>query len=384
MSRLQAALPLSLYIHIPFCVRKCPYCDFYSLAGSLEKERAYRERLMVELRLRRDWIQEDPRPIHSIFIGGGTPSLLHPETIRQLLQEVENLWTLEPDCEITLEANPESCTADKITGWLEAGINRVSLGVQAVSDQRLHLLGRPHDRAMALDALRLLQQGGVDRINVDLIHTTPGQTWSLWHEELGEVVSRGIDHLSCYALTVEPGTGFARLAGQGNLVLPDEEEALEFFQKTRLFLTDQGFIPYEISNFARPGQECRHNVNYWEFGDYLGIGASAHGKWTDPDDRTWRTVNGADLTGYLTQTPGVPEWIPAVSAGMECLMMGLRQWRGLDLERHRQVAGVSLWSDKRQTIDNGMAAGWFALDGSRLRVTESGVRILNALLLELI
>ncbi|MBF0628928.1 MAG: radical SAM family heme chaperone HemW [Magnetococcales bacterium] len=370
-------LPLTLYIHIPFCVRKCPYCDFYSRPGFPVNEVDYVARLLAELKLRRAWLHADPRPLSAIFFGGGTPSTVQADSILTILDGVRALWPLTPDCEITLEANPESCHADKISGWILAGINRVSLGVQALNDARLQRLGRPHTRNMALNALKKLQESGLARLNVDLIHTTPGQTLAEWHQELEEILACGVGHLSCYGLTLEPDTPFHRLAQQGRLILPPEDEALAFFQFTRRFLAAHGYDPYEISNFAKPGQRCRHNVNYWEFGDYLGIGASAHGKWTDPDGQTWRTENARELLG---QPFGAPVPIPPDEAGVECLMMGLRLREGVNRERHRWIAGRDVDEALLQEL---AAQDLLAVDSEQLRLTEAGTPLLDEILLQL-
>ncbi|MBF0189842.1 MAG: radical SAM family heme chaperone HemW [Magnetococcales bacterium] len=377
----QADCGLSCYIHIPFCVRKCPYCDFYSVPGQPVSETDYLTRLKAELHHRRDGLSHDSRPLRSIFLGGGTPSLLQTGSIQTILEAVRQCWPLEPDCEITLEANPESCLSDKITGWRAAGVNRISLGVQALSDARLKRLGRPHDRAMALAALKRLRQAEFPRINVDLIHGTPGHTLSEWQEELAEACQWKIGHLSCYALTVEPDTPFHRLAQQGQLSLPDDDHALALFQFTRRFLSDHGYLSYEISNFAFPGQECRHNLNYWEFGDYLGLGAGAHGKWTDGSGQTWRTANPADLTAYHTGSVAPPIPVDSEEAGLECLMMGMRLQKGMSRARYRQLTGNDPVAHYGEKMDTLLQHDLVEVDAEYIRLTSTGTPLLDAILL---
>ncbi|MBF0215274.1 MAG: radical SAM family heme chaperone HemW [Magnetococcales bacterium] len=382
----QVETALSCYVHIPFCVRKCPYCDFYSLPGFPVAESAYVTRLIAELRHRRQESLHDHRPLRSIFFGGGTPSVLHADSIAAILKALQEDWPLEPDCEITLEANPESCHPDKIAGWRMAGVNRVSLGIQALDDARLRQLGRPHDRTAALGALDALQRAGIPRINVDLIHGTPDHTLEAWRQELETILRWQVGHLSCYALTVEPETPFHRLAEQGRLCLPDEGQALELFRFTRDFLTERGYRGYEISNFARPGEACRHNLNYWEFGDYLGIGAGAHGKWSDPvDQSTWRSANPADIAFYMGQPFAALREISRGEAGLECLMMGLRLQQGMSLTRFAQVAGEAFEVSRKERLERLTGSGYLEIDEARnrVRVTAEGIQWLDEILEQL-
>ncbi|MBF0263592.1 MAG: radical SAM family heme chaperone HemW [Magnetococcales bacterium] len=376
--------PLTLYIHLPFCIRKCPYCDFHSLPDRLGDESAYVARLIVELRHWRGFFAQDTRLLHAIFFGGGTPSLLQASSIGSILEAVRLTWPLEPGCEITLEANPESCQREKMAVWREAGINRVSLGIQALDDQRLRLLGRPHDRAGALEAARGLLESGFTHLNADLIYATPGQSLDSWRGELREAVGLGLGHLSCYALTLEEGTPFQARHAAGRMVLPDEALSLAFFGFTRHFLAEHGYEPYEISNFARAGQACRHNGNYWAYGDYLGIGSGAHGKWSDGAGVTWRWANPADLSVYLRESFATPERLSAREAGMECVMMGLRTRVGVERARYRGVTGVDLVEACGARVMGLVEAGLLEVDGERVRVTEVGVSRLDGIVERLV
>ncbi|GAB0056559.1 Heme chaperone HemW [Candidatus Magnetaquicoccaceae bacterium FCR-1] len=375
----QAGIPITLYLHLPFCIRKCPYCDFHSLPDRLGDESAYVARLIEELRHWRSFAHGDGRPLHAIFFGGGTPSLLNPAAIQTILDAVRTLWPLEPGCEITLEANPESCPREKMPIWREAGINRVSLGIQALDDERLRLLGRPHDRERALDAVQGLLEAGFSHLNADLIYATPGQTLEAWEAELREAVGLGLGHLSGYALTLEEGTAFQRRYDAGRMVMPDEGLALEFLGFTRRFLAGHGYDPYEVSNFAKPGQACRHNRNYWAYGDYLGIGSGAHGKWRDEAGVTWRWANSTDLTGYLHGSFATPEPLSRREVGMECVMMGLRMAVGVDRAGYRALTGVDLVEARGARVWELVEAGLLEVDEARVRVTEAGVACLDAI-----
>ncbi|MBF0427551.1 MAG: radical SAM family heme chaperone HemW [Magnetococcales bacterium] len=354
-------------------MRKCPYCDFYSLPGTPVGESGYIDRLKGELTAYRHLLHHDSRHLSSIFFGGGTPSLLKPTSIQTILETIHNLWNLTSDCEITLEANPDSCqTPEK---WQEFGINRVSLGVQAMNDSRLKQLGRPHDLAMAKTALDKLKLAGFKRINLDLIYATPNHSLEAWRQELEMLLEWDVDHLSCYELTLEPDTPMAKFR------LPDDNIGADLFEFTRQFLQKYGFQPYEISNYARPGQACRHNVNYWEFGDYLGIGAAAHGKWTDHEGRIWRSEHPRTLT---TAPLPSPRLVSTDEAGKECLLMGLRQQQGVSLAIYKHTTGEDLLATKADTIKSLQANDWLIVDSERLRITASGMVLADEIMMRLL
>lgn len=379
--------PLSLYVHIPFCAAKCPYCDFASTVVEVLPERSYLDTLVRELTWYRRRLAAEGRPLHSIFIGGGTPSLLRGETIAALLRHVRALWPLEEGCEITLEANPESATADRMALWRAGGVNRLSLGIQAFDPERLAFLGRIHTVERSERAIAAARDAGFERINLDLIHTTPGQTVRGWREEMERALTWEPGHVSAYQLTLEPGTPFfGRYRSTG-----DEEQALALFEETRRFWADNGLFPYEISNFSRPGQMCRHNLNYWRFGDYLGVGAAAHGKLTGGDGVIRRTVNPAGLGAYMAawRAPvgeGGGAVLRAVSpeeAGGECWLMGLRLAEGMRRETCRRVTGRDPVEDHGQVVENLLQSGFLTVDSERVALTARGVPVLDAILARL-
>lgn len=271
-----AAIPLSLYVHLPWCVRKCPYCDFNSHQKPAElPEAAYVDALLADLRLDAPLAAE--RPLTSIFIGGGTPSLFSGAAIGRLLDGVRARLHLSPDCEITLECNPGTAEFDRFEGYLAAGVNRFSFGVQSFDDAMLKRLGRIHDGDEARQAVVLARQAGVENLNIDLMHGLPGQDPAMARADLEAAFALEPEHLSCYQLTLEPGTVFARFPPQD---LPDEDTLDAIVEVVEEATAAAGYERYEVSAYARPGRQSQHNLNYWGFGDYLAIGAGAHGKYT--------------------------------------------------------------------------------------------------------
>jgi putative oxygen-independent coproporphyrinogen III oxidase len=333
-----------VYIHWPFCAQKCPYCDFNSHV---------RFKGWDEARFRRAYLRElgetrmrtGPRRVSSIFFGGGTPSLMQPETTAAILDEIAHLWTVEGDAEITLEANPGSVDAGRFRGYRAAGINRVSMGFQSLDDGELKKLGRIHSVAEARAALAI-GRTTFDRFSFDLIYARPGQTADQWRRELGEALSLAGDHLSLYQLTIEPDTPFAALHAAGKLVVPDADAALALFAITQEMTEHAGLSAYEISNHARPGQESRHNLLYWRYGEYAGIGPGAHGRLIIDGDRhatvterhpeTWCGRVEAEHHGRVECTPLSPS-----EQADELLLMGLRLREGADLERLAAIGGVT-------------------------------------------
>ncbi|MBF0142700.1 MAG: radical SAM family heme chaperone HemW [Magnetococcales bacterium] len=383
---------LALYVHLPFCVSKCPYCDFSSRVVSPVPEKAYTDTLVEELRLWRNYLQEDRRPLDSVFFGGGTPSLFSPDSIGRLMQGITRLWPLAPGCEVTLEANPESSTLPRFQGYRAAGVTRLSLGIQSLDPQRLHGLQRAHDRNMALAAMEAASKTGFAAVNFDLIYGTPGQGPDSWKHELEEVTAWNPAHLSCYQLTPETGTPLAARIDRGDLSLPAEEEQRKLWDTTWQTLESKGWEGYEISNFARPGQRCRHNDHVWDFGDYLGIGAAAHGKLTREDGTTTRFVNKADPETYKQSvattrpsTPQAPTQVPAqaetidrnTNAG-DCLMLGLRRREGVNLETFRQAAGgADPLLPRQQWLEELLENGIVEISAERLRLTPRGRPLLD-------
>src|SRR5580658_8734702 len=272
-----ASQPLAVYIHWPFCRSKCPYCDFNSHVREAVDEQVWTGALIADLDRQAALAPE--HEVVSMFSGGGTPSLMPPDTAAALIERVKWHWRTAPDLEITLEANPNSAEAERFAGFAQAGVNRLSLGVQALDPAALRFLGRRHDRAEAIAAIELSRKLFA-RTSFDLIYARPGQNLEAWRQELDEALSLAGEHLSLYQLTIEPGTAFHTRAAKGELDMPDEETAAALFEMTQERLAARGMPAYEISNHARPGAESRHNLAYWRYDDYLGVGPGAHGRIT--------------------------------------------------------------------------------------------------------
>jgi oxygen-independent coproporphyrinogen-3 oxidase len=365
----------AVYIHWPFCRSKCPYCDFNSHVRETIDEAGWRDALLSELD---HWASETAgREVASIFFGGGTPSLMSPGTVGALLDRAASRWRLAADVEITLEANPTSVEAGKFAGFRAAGVNRVSLGVQALDDAALKALGRRHDAAEAVHAVELARRH-FPRWSFDLIYARPGQKAPAWERELDRALALAGDHLSLYQLTIEPGTAFAAAHARGELVLPEEEDAAALYELTQAKLAAAGLPAYEVSNHARPGGECRHNLVYWRHQDYAGIGPGAHGRLTR-DDRTvaTRQLRAPEtwLAAVARDGHGTQERIPLSprETAEETLMMGLRLDEGVGREAVRDAIDESRVPDL-------VEGGFLVDDPGRLRTTQAGRQRLNAVL----
>lgn len=371
--------PLALYVHWPFCVSKCPYCDFNSHVRERVDQDLWRDALLADLAHEVAMLPE--RRLGSIFFGGGTPSLMPPATVAAVLDAAERAWGFEPGIEITLEANPSSVEAARFADLAAAGVNRVSLGLQALDDETLAFLGRAHDVTEGLAALDTAQRV-FERVSFDLIYARPDQGLADWHAELARALSFGTEHLSLYQLTIEPGTRFQTEALAGRLVLPDDDRAADLFELTRALTASAGLPAYEISNHARPGAESRHNLTYWRYQDYAGIGPGAHGR----------------RGGVATQRRRKPEnWIEAVARNghgieqedalapreraIEAMLMGLRLAEGIDLDRISALGErpIDELADG-PAIERLAAQGLLERDGARLRATDAGMPVLNAIL----
>lgn len=336
----------SLYIHIPYCVAKCPYCDFNSHAASQWPERDYTDALATELeRYARQEPWHDGR-LQTIFFGGGTPSLFAPESIATVLKAAGRLWAQTADCEITLEANPGTISAEKLSGFRAAGVNRLSFGVQSFQPRHLTTLGRIHSGNDAIDAVRAARQAGFDNVNIDLIFAVPGQTLDEWEADLRTAVALETEHVSAYNLTFEEGTAFYALRNKGEIVGQPEEIELAMFTRTQEALCAAGFVQYEISNYARPTRPCRHNLNYWQSGAYLGVGAGAHSFAWQAGGRRWS--NEKSPTGYVTRVRRdghariTEESLSERQARGEFVFLGLRCLDGLDTHAFGKRFGVEL------------------------------------------
>ncbi len=373
----------ALYIHWPFCLAKCPYCDFNSHVRDTVDVDAWQNALLADMR--HEAALAGGEHLTSVFFGGGTPSLMPPVLVERLLQEAESLWGFDDQIEITLEANPSSVEASKFADLASAGINRVSLGLQALDDETLRFLGRLHDAAEGLAALDVAQNAFA-RVNFDLIYARPGQRAADWHAELARAISFGTSHLSLYQLTIEPGTRFETLVREGTLEPMDDDRAADLFELTRALTSSAGLPAYEVSNHARSGEEGRHNLVYWRYQDYCGIGPGAHGR----------------RDGLATTRHRKPEnWLSAVarnSHGMaeerllgpreqasEAMLMGLRLAEGVDLSALAARFGLSpdqLHDPARCSLYQRQGLLWF--EGSRMGVTPAGMPLLDALLAEVV
>ena len=382
-----APQPIALYIHWPFCRSKCPYCDFNSHVRASIDEARWRAALLRDLEHYADLTRG--RRVISIFFGGGTPSLMSAATVGAVLDRAAALWPLEPDVEITLEGNPTSVEASRYREFRAAGVNRVSLGVQALDDSALKFLGREHGVREALAALDIARQT-FDRFSFDLIYARPGQTVADWERELDRAVKLAGEHLSVYQLTIEAGTAFAPAHARGDFVLPDEEIQAALYEATQARLEAAGLPAYEISNHARPGAECRHNLVYWRYGDYIGVGPGAHGRLTLEDRRvatrqhrapeTW--LEAVERAGHGGEAPVA---LTPEEQRDELVMMGFRLAEGIPCERIRERLGIDLEaaldSDRIAPL---VEAGFLALDDKRLAATAAGRQRLNAVLAKLL
>ncbi len=375
--------PLAIYVHWPFCVSKCPYCDFNSHVRAEIDEAGWRDALLADIA--HEAALTPGRAVGSIFFGGGTPSLMAPSTVAAVIDAVTTRWQQDAAVEITLEANPSSVEAARFAGYAAAGVNRVSLGLQALDDADLRVLGRPHDVRAGLVALDVAQ-ATFPRVSVDLIYDRPGQMVAAWEAELGRALAFGTTHLSLYGLTIEPGTRFATLRAKGSLTLPGEEVSADLFDLTAAMTAAAGRPAYEVSNHAAAGAASRHNLAYWTYGDYVGVGPGAHGRrggaatvrHRKPEN--WRSAVAANGHGVAEETPLAP-----VTRAREALVMGLRLTAGIDAANFAKRTGRAL----ADAVDpHGLARlsdlGLIASDAVGLRLTPRGRPLLDAVLGQLI
>lgn len=377
---------LALYIHWPFCLSKCPYCDFNShVRASIDEDR-WQEGLLQELTQTAELT--GPRRLTSIFFGGGTPSLMPPKTVAALIDQACQLWSPEPGFEITLEANPNSVEARRFQDFKTAGINRLSVGIQALNDPDLKALGRQHSAEEAIAALKIATQT-FDRVSFDLIYARPHQTLNAWQEELERALSFSTEHLSLYQLTIEPGTAFAPLYERGELVIPDEELAADLYELTQERTEAAGLPAYEISNHARLGCESRHNLAYWKYQDYAGVGPGAHGRITLKDGVKLATKQLRAPETWLKQVFSLghghdeSETIRSFETqAQEALLMGLRLKEGIDLKK-LPLPWPQLIDQKR--LNPLIEAGFLILkNDDHLMATQAGRQRLNAILRSLL
>ena len=378
-------MAFGIYVHWPFCAAKCPYCDFNSHVRPALDEEGWAAAIEKEL----DWVAEAQgaeRPIvETIFFGGGTPSLISGKAVGRVLEKISRIWRSANDVEITLEANPASADAARFADYRAAGVNRLSLGMQALNDADLKALGRLHNAAEAEAALKLAK-AHFSRVSLDLIYARPGQSEAAWREELSRAISFGTDHLSLYQLTIEPQTPFAQLHKSGALKIPDEDMAASLYEITQEMTEAAGLPAYEVSNHALPGSESRHNLIYWRYGDYAGVGPGAHGR---------LHLNGKRIATATTRLP--ERWQDAVlkegraftdfvevsdeEAAREHLLMNLRLSEGLDLAAYQVRWGSVPDTEK---IANLIGHGLLMQDGDILRATPQGRLVLNAVIAALL
>ncbi|MEY3267752.1 MAG: hypothetical protein RL480_512 [Pseudomonadota bacterium] len=377
-----AGAPVALYVHWPFCVTKCPYCDFNSHVRAQVDDAAWCAGLLADLAHEAKLLPG--RRLASIFFGGGTPSLMPPTTVAAIIDAATTHWPALPDIEITLEANPSSVEAARFAGFAAAGVNRLSLGLQALDDADLKLLGRPHDLAQGLAALAVAQKHFA-RVSFDLIYDRPGMTLDSWTAELGRALGFGTDHLSLYQLTLEPGTRFTALHAKGQLTMPDADTSADLFELTRAMTATAGIPAYEVSNHARPGSESRHNITYWTYGNYAGIGPGAHGRRQGvaterlKKPETWLAAVQAQGHGMASEVA-----LTADERATEALVMGLRLGDGIDAAlfhaRTGRVLADVLRADRVARI---VAQGLLEHDSQGLRLTLAGQTFVDAVLKEI-
>ncbi|HMG47614.1 MAG TPA: radical SAM family heme chaperone HemW [Allosphingosinicella sp.] len=364
---------LALYVHWPFCVSKCPYCDFNSHVRETVDQDRWRNALLADLA--HEAGETQGRRLTSIFFGGGTPSLIPPATVAALIEAAELHWGFARGIEITLEANPSSVEAARFTDLAAAGVNRVSLGLQSLDDQALRFLGRAHDVGEGLAALATAQSV-FGRVSFDLIYALPGQGAEAWRAELARALSFGTGHLSLYQLTIEPGTRFAALTAKGALVPADPDESATLYELTQEMTEAAGLPAYEISNHARPGEQSRHNLAYWRYQSYAGVGPGAHGRRNGLATRRHKKPENW-LAALARGGHGIVEEkeIDAREARIESLLMGLRLAEGVD----REAAGLD-----RAAVERLAGQGFLARDDGRLRATPRGRLVLDAILAQIV
>jgi len=373
-----------VYVHWPFCLSKCPYCDFNSHVrrAAIDEDRFVRA-FTAEIATTAERIPG--RTVNSIFFGGGTPSLMQPGTVGAVLDAIARSWTLARDVEVTLEANPTSVEATRFRSYRTAGVNRVSLGVQALDDAALAALGRTHSVDEALAAVDIARKT-FERYSFDLIYARPNQTVAAWRDELSRALAQGSEHLSLYQLTVEPDTPFAALRSAGKLPIPDDDAARALYDATQEVCAAAGLPAYEISNHARPGAECRHNLVYWRYGEYAGVGPGAHGRLDIAGRRrASATEKNPESWLHLVETQGhgliVDETLTREEEADELLLMGLRLAEGITITRYESRAGKPLDPERiAELVNGGLVA---TTREGRLRVTPAGFPLIDAVVADL-
>lgn len=370
--------PLALYVHIPFCAAKCAYCDFASWANRQDVWGVYVEALLGELDSWRETLKE--YRVETVFFGGGTPSLLPAEALARVMDGVRGVAEIAPGAEITMEANPGTLTPEKLRICREAGFNRISLGAQAMDDRLLRRLGRIHTADEVREAVRMARRAGFDNLSLDLMYALPGQSMEDWLRTLEAAIELGPEHLSAYSLIVEDGTPLAERLEKGEIDVPDDDAAIEMQRAAVDRLAQAGYERYEISNYARNGRVCRHNVVYWERGEYLGIGCAAHSLVQGE-----RFENPRELEEYLAGMRRIdPVRLSREDEMEETLMLSTRMVRGMDLAAYRREFGVDFEKSREKAMIRMEKLGLAERRDGFLRLTRKGLEVQNAVVVELL
>ena len=367
--------PIGLYVHIPFCVRKCSYCDFcsYPESGiSPDKRAAYIKALLSEIR---GYERTERICVDTVFFGGGTPSLLEPVELEMILNEIRSVFSVLPSAEITLEANPGTITERKLVSYKSLGVNRLSIGVQSIHDNELKKLGRIHSREDFLAGYRMARAAGFDNVSVDLMYGIPEQTVSSFEKTLDTVIALSPEHISAYGLIVEEGTPFYTM--RDNLMLPDEDAECDMYELAASKLSAAGYSHYEISNYAKEGRASRHNLHYWRRDEYVGVGVAAHSYFDDV-----RYSNPESMDDYLNG--GLSQRDEDVDGSFEKAMLALRLAEGLSLSEYEKEFSHSFTEGREASISRYVSLGYMTLNGDRLALTDSGMYVSNAILSDLL
>ncbi|RMD86251.1 MAG: radical SAM family heme chaperone HemW [Candidatus Dadabacteria bacterium] len=381
---------LSLYVHIPFCHSKCPYCDFNSAALENIPEEEYALSLMSELSMLSSKLGLEGKDIGSVYFGGGTPSILRSSAIKRIMYSIASTFNVIKDAEITIEANPEDLVDEKIEAWLESGFNRLSVGVQSLDVDLLKSLGRRHTPQDSIEGITLAKNLGFTNLNVDIICGVEGEDLTRFMDDIKGALELEPEHISLYALTVEKGTDYYERSLRGLLSLPEDESVLEMLKCGRETILNSGYVHYEISNYALHGRECAHNLSYWQGGDYIGIGAGAHSAVTFLDGESLpirkRWANIEDITSYIRLAKKGREpsaWGEELSGerlGFEYLFLGLRTISGVSLAEYKSLAGIDLEDKYPGVLDVLVSSGFIAKDGDRIYLTEKGLWVADGVI----
>ena len=374
---------LGLYIHIPFCVKKCAYCDFLSWKGSGEEREAYVQALEKEISSYSEFAKD--YRVSTVFFGGGTPSVLEGEQTERILKKIRDTFRVEKDAEITLEMNPGTAQKEKLLLYRELGINRLSIGLQSVKNENLKLLGRIHTYGDFLDSYRMAREAGFDNISADLISSLPGQTLEEWKEELEILQETPLEHISVYQLIIEKGTEFYEKYGEHEELLPDEETSREIYLWTGKYLKEHGFEQYEISNYARPSRKSRHNLRYWERKDYLGLGLGAASMVHNirmSNTRDWeKYIDGSQNPKRLREEV---EFLEEPRQMEEFMFLGLRKTEGVSRKEFRRIFGRDLDMVYEKALEKHLENGMLEASKDRIRLSQAGILVSNQVLSDFI